>query len=132
MLTPANHRPRHRFKLHRAKMMRIVMNPGCGWECDVNPQPTLDDLNTSIFRARERNLRVLHLAGHGKKTCGFIWNRDDAATASRQASTIANPATHQKVTCQVDKQKMEQYLRACGFVKRSGRRELSPASGESV
>ena len=61
-------------------MMRIVMNPGCGWECNVHPQPTLDDLSTSIFLARERNLRVLHLAGHGKRMCGFIWNRDDAAT----------------------------------------------------
>ena len=66
------------------KMMRIVMNPGCGWECNVNPQPTLDDLSTSIFLARERNLRVLHLAGHGKRMCGFIWNRDDAATGSRE------------------------------------------------
>ena len=58
------------------KMMRIVMNPGCGWECAVHPQPTLDDLDTSIALARERNLRVLHLAGHAKKTCGFIWNRE--------------------------------------------------------
>jgi hypothetical protein len=66
------------------KMMRIVMNPGCGWECNVNPQSTLDDVTTSIFLDRERNLRVLHLAGHGKTTCGFIWNRDDAATASRE------------------------------------------------
>ena len=65
-------------------MMRIVMNPGCGWECAVHPQPTLDDLDTSIALARERNLRVLHLAGHAKKTCGFIWNRDDKATASRE------------------------------------------------
>ncbi len=66
------------------KMMRIIMNPGSGWECIVNPQPTLDDLYKSISLARKHNLRVLHLAGHGKNTCEFIWNRDDAATASRK------------------------------------------------
>ena len=76
----------HKIDVHSEgqKMMRIVMNPGCGWECFVNPQPTLDDLDTSIALARERNLRVLHLAGHAKKKCGFIWNRDDKATASRE------------------------------------------------
>ncbi len=36
------------------------------------------------------------------------------------------------LTKHVDKQKMEQYLKACGFEKRSGRHELSPALGESV
>jgi hypothetical protein len=34
------------------------------------------------------------------------------------------------LTKHVDKQKMEQYLKACGFEKRSGRHELSPALGE--
>ena len=32
----------------------------------------------------------------------------------------------------VDKQKIEQYMRVCGIVKRSGRHELSPLLGESV
>ena len=36
------------------------------------------------------------------------------------------------LTKHVDKQKMEQYLKACGFVKRSGRHESSPALGESA
>ena len=36
------------------------------------------------------------------------------------------------LTKHVDKQRMEQYLKACGFVKRSGRHELSPALGESA
>ena len=27
---------------------------------------------------------MLHLAGHGRKKCGFIWNADDAATASQE------------------------------------------------
>ena len=36
------------------------------------------------------------------------------------------------LTKHVDKLKMEQYLKACGFVRRSGRHELSPAFGESA
>ena len=36
------------------------------------------------------------------------------------------------LTKHVDKQKMEQYMKACGIEKRSGRHELSPALGESV
>ena len=34
------------------------------------------------------------------------------------------------LTKHVDKQKMDQYLSECGFEKRSGRHELSPALGE--
>ena len=36
------------------------------------------------------------------------------------------------LTKHVDKHKMDQYLSECGFEKRSGRHELSPALGESV
>ena len=36
------------------------------------------------------------------------------------------------VTKHVDAQNMDQYLSECGFEKRSGRHELSPALGESV
>ena len=36
------------------------------------------------------------------------------------------------LTKHVDKQKMEQYVKVCGIVKRSGRHELSPVLGESV
>ena len=32
----------------------------------------------------------------------------------------------------VDRQKMEQYVEACGMVRRSGRHELSPQLGECV
>ena len=28
-------------------------------------------------------MRVLHSAGHARKECGFIWNANDAATASK-------------------------------------------------
>ena len=36
------------------------------------------------------------------------------------------------LTKHVDRQKMDQYMKECGFVRRSGRHELSPALGENV
>ena len=36
------------------------------------------------------------------------------------------------LTKHVDKQKMDQFMSECGFEKRSGRHELSPASGEET
>jgi hypothetical protein len=64
-------------------MTRIVMDPGCGWDCRVHPQPTIEDLYKSIELARQCNMRALHLAGHARKECGFIWNANDEATASK-------------------------------------------------
>ena len=46
-------------------------------------QPTIEDLYKSIELARKCNMRVLLLAGHARKECGFIWNANDAATASK-------------------------------------------------
>ncbi len=62
-------------------MRRMVIDPGCGWDCSINPQPTIEDLYMSISFARQRNVRVLHLSGHAREECGFIWNANDAATA---------------------------------------------------
>jgi hypothetical protein len=49
----------------------------------VHPQPTIEDLYKSIELARQHNMRMLHLAGHAKEECGFIWNANDEATASK-------------------------------------------------
>ncbi len=43
----------------------------------------LSALNKSIVLGRQRNVRSLHLAGHARKECGFIWNANDEATASK-------------------------------------------------
>jgi Leucine-rich repeat (LRR) protein/GTPase SAR1 family protein len=64
-------------------MRRTVMDPGCGWDCSINPQPTIEDLYTSILFARQRNVRVLHLSGHAREECGFIWNANDTATVHK-------------------------------------------------
>ena len=42
------------------------------------------NINCSIAYCSERNVRVLHLAGHGRKECGFIWNADDDAKESKE------------------------------------------------
>jgi hypothetical protein len=64
-------------------MTRIVNDPGCGWDCRVQPQPTIEDLISSIKLAKKRNTRVLHLAGHCTEKLGFEWNATDAATESK-------------------------------------------------
>ena len=70
---------------------RAILNPGAhAWELGAsNPQPTLKDLRTSIASAAERNVKLLHLAGHGGRKCGFLFNADDAATASAEADIHA-------------------------------------------
>jgi len=65
-------------------MTRILLNPACGWECTTHPQPTLQDLSDSLECSTLRNVKVLHLAGHGRRDGGFVWNADDAATATME------------------------------------------------
>ena len=68
-------------------MMREMLHPvnaGSRWDYNVNPQPTLRDLRSSIASCSERNVLVLHLAGHGRKKCGFIWNANDDAKKSEE------------------------------------------------
>ena len=61
-------------------MTRIIsMDSACGWECTHHSKPTLEDLRTSIETAQKRNVKGLHLSGHGSKTCGFVWNAKDSA-----------------------------------------------------
>jgi len=79
----------HKIDVHAEGqlMMREIMNPvnaGAKWDCNVNPQPTLHDLRCSIASCKRRNVRVLHLAGHGRKKCGFIWNASDDAKQSQE------------------------------------------------
>jgi hypothetical protein len=63
-------------------LTRIVEDPGCGWDCTVHLQPSIEDLYTSIELARQRDMRVLHLAGKSQVD-GCIWKANDAATSSK-------------------------------------------------
>jgi hypothetical protein len=56
------------INVHREGQLitRAILNPGAnGWDCTTHPQPTLKDLRRSIATATERNVKLLHLAGHG-------------------------------------------------------------------
>ena len=66
------------------QMMRVIENAGGVWECKIHPQPTLNDLHHAIASANPCNMRGMHVAGHSRKKCGFIWNKDDAARESEQ------------------------------------------------
>ena len=69
---------------------RAILNPGAHcWECMTHPQPTLQDLRRSIASAPERNVKLIHLAGHGMREHGFLFNADDAATASAETDIHA-------------------------------------------
>jgi len=63
---------------------RILLNAACGWDSTQHPQPTLSDLRLGIQCATQRNVKIVHLAGHGKRDCGFVWNTNDAATTTME------------------------------------------------
>ena len=65
-------------------MMRTILDAGSEWQCNVHPQPTIEDLHSSLKTARPRNVRGVHLTGHSRKKCGFVWNANKKATASRE------------------------------------------------
>ena len=73
-------------------MMRCLKNPDCGWECSVHPQPTIQDLISSIEFAKQRNIRVLHLAGHCAKKLGFEWNAHEEATEIKTSDDVVDSA----------------------------------------
>ena len=46
------------------------------FEVDVHAQPSFKDFSDSLLSAREKNVRILLLSGHGKSHCGFFWLKD--------------------------------------------------------
>jgi hypothetical protein len=61
-------------------MTRCLLNPDCAWECSVNPQPTIQDLKLRIKLTKQRNIRVLHFAGHCSTELGLELNDNDETT----------------------------------------------------
>ena len=43
----------------------------------VNPQPCFAHFTDSMQSACGRNVRLLHLAGHGDRRCGFFWLKEN-------------------------------------------------------
>jgi hypothetical protein len=62
-----------RLDLHREaeKLMLGFEHARSLFEVDVHAQPTYKSFLDCILSARERNVRVLHLAGHSTARCGF-------------------------------------------------------------
>jgi len=48
------------------------------FEVDVHPQPSFQIFADCMRSARQRNVRILHFAGHGKSKCGFFWLNHEA------------------------------------------------------
>jgi hypothetical protein len=46
----------------------------------INSQPCFKDFIDSMQSARGRNVRLLHLAGHGNRRCGFFWLKSSAVS----------------------------------------------------
>ena len=44
----------------------------------------LSVLSKSIVLVRQRNVPVLHFAGHARRECGFIWNVNDEASGRKR------------------------------------------------
>ncbi len=59
--------------------------------------------------------------------CKTGWRKGAFDRKGKREENVADGLTKH-----VDRQKMEQYMRACGMVRRSGRHELSPQLGDSA
>jgi hypothetical protein len=54
----------------------------------VHPQPSFDTFKSSMRSAKERNVRLLHLAGHGESRCGFFWLKDQAVSTEYEEVSL--------------------------------------------
>ena len=94
---------------------------------EVEVQVNTDSSAAKRITARKGAGRVRHIEVRQ------LWVQDRVAKGELQIAKVkGEDNVADGLTKHVDKPKMEQYLKACGFVKRSGRHELSPALGESV
>jgi hypothetical protein len=62
-------------------MEMAFKDPTCGWKCNINLAPTIQDFQRSIKSAKERNVRLIHLSGHTcvrDSGCSFLWNADES------------------------------------------------------
>jgi hypothetical protein len=55
-------------------MEMAFKDPTCGWKCNVNLTAMIQDFQRSIKSAKERNVRLIHLSGHGGSGCSFLWH----------------------------------------------------------
>jgi CHAT domain-containing protein len=53
-----------------------------------NPQPSFHTFKSSLRSAKERNVRLLHFAGHGESRCGFFWLKDPAVSTEDEEVSL--------------------------------------------
>jgi hypothetical protein len=54
----------------------------------INAQPCFKDFTDSMQSARGRNVRLLHVAGHGNRRCGFFWLKSLAVSTEYEEVPI--------------------------------------------
>ena len=94
-----------------------------------NPQPTFEHFSDCMMNARERNVRILHLAGHGQSQCGFFWLKNSFTATEYEAiptdrftglikTEVAGPGGGGTIECVVlnacETEKMGKALRTAG------------------
>jgi GTPase SAR1 family protein len=62
--------------------VRPTFNPS------INSQPCFRNFSDSMLSARDRNVRLLHLAGHGNRRCGFFWLKSSAVSTEYEEVPI--------------------------------------------
>ncbi len=93
----------------------------------VEVQVNTDSSAAKSITARKGAGRVRHIEVRE------LWVQERVAKGKLKIVKVrAEDNVADGLTKLVDKQKIEQYMRVCGIVKRSGRHELSPLLGESV
>jgi len=54
-------------------------NSSSSFELDIHAQPLFHAFSDALLESRQRNIRILHFAGHGQDRCGFMWLKDREA-----------------------------------------------------
>jgi len=70
------------------ELMKLFSHVRASFDVRVNLQPCFKDFTDSMQSARGRNVRLLHLAGHGNRRCGFLWLKSSAASTEYEEIPI--------------------------------------------
>ncbi len=93
---------------------------------EVDEQVNTDSSAAKSMTARRSAGRVRHIEGRESLV------RDGVAKGELKIGKVkGEDNVVDGLTKHVDKQKMEQYMKACGIVRKRGRHELSPVLGDS-
>jgi len=53
-------------------------------DVQVHVEPTFDMFKDVLLNARRNNVRILHVAGDGRRACGFFWKKQSVTTEYEQ------------------------------------------------